>query len=77
VSPHILGMRRAIGHSERLRLARLVRTLGAMCCTQMPTRPLRMAQAERSPPDQCGGEGVSEPRGCQGPLCAYGSRFRL
>ena len=40
---HGLGMRRAIGHAERSRLARLVRTLGSICGIQMPTRPLRMA----------------------------------
>src|SRR4030095_16518156 len=50
---HGLGMRRGRGHAERSRRARLVRTRGAMCCTQMPTRPLRMAQDRRSPSD-CG-----------------------
>jgi len=48
-----------------------------MSCTQMPTRPLRMAQDRCSPSDWCRRRGVSAPRGCQGPVCAYGSRYRL
>jgi len=76
MSQHGWGMRRAIGHAERSGFSRLVRTLGSMCSAQRPTRPLRMAQQDGPSraitPDQCG-EGVSEPRGCQGAFCAYGS----
>ena len=76
-SQHGLGMRRGRGHVERSRLSRLVRTRGAICGTQIPTRPLRMAQDRRSPSDCVERRGVSEPRSCRGPLCAYGRRYRL
>jgi len=64
------------GHAERSRLGRLVRTCSALWCAQRPTRPLRIAQAERSPLDQCWGRGGSEPRGCEAPVCAYGRSYR-
>jgi hypothetical protein len=51
--------------AERSRLAWLVRTRGAMCGAQMPTRPLRMAQERRSPSDCVERRGVSAPRSCQ------------
>jgi hypothetical protein len=57
VRPRRPGTLEAITHAERSRLARLVRTCSSMWCAQMPTRPLRIAQAERSPLDQCGKEG--------------------
>jgi hypothetical protein len=45
---------------------------GAICCAQKPTRLLRMAQTERSPPDPWKEGGVHH----EAAFCAYGSLQR-